>query len=156
MAIRDLLRDLQKRLVAPRKRGLSIVGDRVYVETRGISHIDLPRFSRALAERAELVPWVRTAHLEPFTRRAVLVIEGPMRPDEEITAVVAEVEAGLSHLAQASRHETERDLPDDLELERERAIETAADAVALVVVPACACCRSSRAGSAATCTPFCS
>lgn len=133
MGLLDLFRDLQDRVFAERERGISHIGDRVYVEIRGISHIDLPRFSRALEERTLDVPWVRDVTVEPFTRRAVFVVKGPMPADEAISSLLSEVETGLQHVAQIAAHETERNLPDDLELERERTIETVADAAALLM-----------------------
>ncbi len=133
MGLLDLLRDLQDRMFSERERGLSRVGNRVYVEIRGISHIDLPRFTRALEERSLDVPWIRDVTVEPFTRRAVFVVKGDMPEPSELSALLAEVESGLLHVAQIASHETERNLPDDLELERERTIETVADAASLLL-----------------------
>jgi len=133
MGLFDVLRAARRRLLAERGRGVSCVGDRAFVEIRGISPIDLPRFARALSDRAESAPWLRSVSVEPFTRRAVLTVRGAMPEDEALSAFVAAVEAGLEHVAHRDDQHGERGLPDDVELEMERAIETAADAVALVL-----------------------
>lgn len=133
MGVFDLLRAARRRILSERERGVSCVGDRAYVEIRGISQIDLPRFARALTEHAATAPWLRHVTVEPFTRRAVLTVAGAMPADDALSAFVGQVEAGLEHVVHGPETQGERRLPDDLELERERAIETAADAVALAL-----------------------
>jgi cation-transporting ATPase I len=133
MGLGVFLRGVRELFAGERRRGVTRVRDRAYVEVRGIAQLDMPRFARALREHCEELAWVSRVEVNPFTRRVGLVIDGPDVADDDLVALVAEVEQGLRRREGLLAHDVERALPDEGGIELQLALETAADAAALVM-----------------------
>jgi cation-transporting ATPase I len=123
------VRDL---FVGDRERSVSLIGERAYVQYRGVSPQDLPSFLAAVSERARAHVQIRAVHLNPFTRRVVFQIDGGGVARSLLVALVTSAEAAVLANPNALELDSERDLPDDLSLDREYSVEALADALALL------------------------
>lgn len=131
MSILGWIETILERSVGERRRAQSVIGSRAYIETNLPSYADMPRFSQLVIELAEDEDWIDQAFVEPFTRRIVLHVAGPM-PQAEVLAQFAEhVEEKFGAAGAHEPQARERRLPDDDALENEQRIEVIADALAV-------------------------
>ena len=119
------LRDL---LVGERERSISLVGERAYVQFRGVSSEALPAFQAALTEYSAAHPELSSVHINPFTRRVVFQASGKSPGRSLLEGLVRAAESAVQADPRAYRLDRERDLPDDLSLDREYSLEALADA----------------------------
>jgi cation-transporting ATPase I len=123
------VRDL---LVGERERSVSLVGERAYVQYRGVAAENLPAFLEAVSERARVHLQVRSVHLNPFMRRVVFEVSGDGVARSLLLAVVTSAERAVLANPRALELDRERDLPDNLSLDREYSVEALADAASLL------------------------
>jgi cation-transporting ATPase I len=127
---------LRDSFASERKRSLSVVGQRAYVEFRGIAPGVLPHFASLLEEEAVIFPNLAELGLEPLTRRVMLRFVGDVPHGASLCGVVARAEARAGAAGQPWAHHPEelrRTLPDDEQLDLQYSIEALVDAAALLV-----------------------
>jgi magnesium-transporting ATPase (P-type) len=123
------VRDL---FVGERERSVSLVGERAYVQYRGVPVEVLAAFQHALRERARAYPELSEVHLNPFTRRVVFRSTGKSLGRDILQTLVESAERTVLANPRAIELDRERDLPDDHSLDREYSLEALADAMALL------------------------
>lgn len=133
MGLVDWVRAVRALATEERRRGVSIVGDRAYVEFRGIGEDQLPAFAEAIEERLPELGEVRSHDINPFTRRVGLRFASGVPTRRALEAFVDTAERALTAQANGPSVvlDSERVLPDDEQLELQRAVEAIADAAGL-------------------------
>src|SRR5688572_21045887 len=118
------LRELFER---ERKRSISVIGNRAYVEFRGVAVEGLDACANLLEEEAKAFANLTELGLEPLTGRAQFQFAGEVPAADLLIAAVmrAEERAGCDRRAE---HESERELPDDELLDLQYSLEAISDA----------------------------
>jgi cation-transporting P-type ATPase I len=132
MSLLGWTRSVRELFVGDRQRGITLVGDRAYVEYRGVPHAKLGRFSAALSERARVHANVSGVHVNALTRRVSFHFVGAGLSHVLLTALVRDAERTVGATRYSDPTECERALPDDQQLDQEYTLEACADAFAFL------------------------
>ncbi|MET0286397.1 MAG: hypothetical protein ABW352_18090, partial [Polyangiales bacterium] len=130
MSLAGWARSVRELFLGDRPRSMSVVGDRAYVEYRGVPRDDLARFSEQLRERSRVHDNIAGVHVNGLMRRVAFHFHGTVSPRALLDALVGDAERSVG----AARYSEpdERALPDDQTLDRELSVEAIADALAVL------------------------
>ena len=125
-------RSARELLVGERARSITLVGDRAYVEYRGVAREQLSRFLSLLEGRIHVHANIAGVHVNALTRRAVFQFRGTQLSRVLLEALVSDAERAVGAAPHNDPADCERSLPDDEQLDREYTAEAIVDAFALV------------------------
>ncbi|HEY6881396.1 MAG TPA: hypothetical protein VI299_25400, partial [Polyangiales bacterium] len=132
MSLAGWARSLRELFVGDRPRSMTLVGDRAYVEFRGVSREDLARFGEQLRERVRAHDNIRSVHVNGLMRRVAFQFNGTLSGRTLLEALVSDAERAVGAAPYSQPADSERQLPDDLTLDREYSVEAMVDAFAVV------------------------
>jgi cation-transporting ATPase I len=119
-----------------RRRSVSVVGQRAYVEFRHIPPDALAHFATLLEEEAVVFPNLAELGVEPLTRRVMLRFVGAVPNTAALSGAVARAEQRVDAPKGPHPHapeEMRRSLPDDEQLDFELTIQALVEAASLLV-----------------------
>jgi cation-transporting P-type ATPase I len=125
-------RSLRELFVGERARSISLVGERAYVEYRGVSRDDLMRFAAALRERTRVHPNISDVHVNGLLRRVAFQFVGAAMSRTLLESLVGDAERAVLAERYSDPSDCERALPDDLQLDAEYSVEALVDGLALL------------------------
>jgi magnesium-transporting ATPase (P-type) len=132
MGLIGKVRRLRELFDRERKRSISVVGTRAYVEYRGILAERLDVFASFLEQESKVFPNLTELGLTPLSQRVLLQFAGTVPEDDALGAMVMRAEERTGRDARAE-HERERVLPDDEQLDLRYSLEALVDAMSLLV-----------------------
>jgi cation-transporting P-type ATPase I len=115
-----------------RTRSMTVVGDRAYVEFRGVQRDDLARFSEQLRERSRVHTNISGVHVNGLMRRVAFQFGGTVSSGTLLDALVSDAERAVGAARYNHPSDCERELPDDLQLDREYSVEAIANGLAVL------------------------
>src|SRR5262245_17739362 len=80
MSLAGWARSVRELFVGDRPRSMTLVGDRAYVEFRGVARDDLARFSEQLSERSRGHENITGVHVNGLMRRVAFQFSGTIIP----------------------------------------------------------------------------
>jgi cation-transporting ATPase I len=131
MALFGWAEGLRQLFGGERRRGISVVGARAYVEFKGVSADRLARFAELVEDEATVFSNLAELGVEPLTRRVMFRFAGDVPSEVALDRVVARAEERIG-LSPQDVFERDRALPDDLELDQIISTEAAADLISLL------------------------
>ncbi|MDB4990797.1 MAG: putative cation transporter ATPase, partial [Myxococcaceae bacterium] len=123
---------MRELFVGDRARSITHVGDRAYVEYRGVDRADLSRFSAAICERTRVHANIGDVHVNALLRRVVFHFEGTSLSRGLLDSLVRDAERVVAARRYSDKADCERGLPDDLQLDYQFSVEAAVDAFAVL------------------------
>ena len=132
MGLIGKVRRLRELFDRERKRSISVVGTRAYVEYRGILPERLDVFGSMLEQESKVFPNLTELGVEPLTRRVLFQFAGTVPDDVALSAMILRAEERTGRDARAE-HERERVLPDDEQLDLQYSVEAIVEAASLVI-----------------------
>jgi cation-transporting ATPase I len=123
---------MRELFLGDRPRSMTLVGDRAYVEYRGVARDDLARFSEQLRERSRVHDNITGVHVNGLLRRVAFHFSGTVSSRALLDALVGDAERAVGAERFSQPSEYERELPDDLQLDREYSVEAMADGFAVL------------------------
>jgi cation-transporting ATPase I len=123
---------MRELFVGDRARSITLVGDRGYVEYRGVHRDDLPRFAEAIRERKRVHENLGAVHVNGLLRRVVFHFEGTSLSRGLLESLVKDAERAVGAQRYSDAADCERALPDDLQLDYQYSVEAAVDALAVL------------------------
>ncbi|MDB4975411.1 MAG: ATPase, type, partial [Myxococcaceae bacterium] len=123
---------MRELFVGDRARSITHVGDRAYVEYRGVDRADLSRFLAAVRERTRVHANVSDIHVNALLRRVAFHFDGTSLSRGLLESLVKDAERTVQAARYSDAADCERALPDDLQLDYQYSVEAAVDALAVV------------------------
>lgn len=123
---------MRELFVGERARSITLVGDRAYVEYRGVDRAGLVRFAEVLRERARVHANIGEVHVNGLLRRVAFHFVGTTLSRSLLEAIVGDAERAVGAQRYSDPADCERALPDDLQLDAEYSVEAMVDALALL------------------------
>src|ERR1700754_90452 len=95
MSLAGWTRSMRELFLGDRPRSMTVVGDRAYVEYRGVARDELARFAELLRERSRVHPHIAGVHVNGLMRRVAFHFRDTISPRALLDALVGDAERAV-------------------------------------------------------------
>ena len=122
---------MRELFVGDRARSHTAVGDRAFIEYRGVAREDLAQFAAAIRERSRVHDTIGGVYVNALMRRVAFHFVGASLPRAVLESLVRDAERLVGAQRFSDPADCERVIPDDLQLDYQYSVEAAVDVLAM-------------------------